>query len=169
MCIKYVNATVRLYENVELTPTNEPIVFANPFNGLIATSSDDMKYSVGNFSIVTRICIIGTASEENKKNNILHNKGCLDVLVRLTKCDMDESKRLAVDVDKFEIDIANSQDLCEHACFPFLNFTRITKVPLIGIAELGNYIVKILIKERQSKKYTIQSMYQLKIASSSKE
>ena len=166
MCDKYINATVCLYKSVDLSAENDPLAFNRPFDGVITVQAENGTERIGSFVVVTQLCLIGTITEEHHAENILHSKGHLDVLIRLTKCDKEESNRLAIDIDRFDIDIANSPELLQQACFPFLNYTRITKVqPLDLIAGSGSYVIKVLIKrhEEPENQFMIQAMRQLSV------
>ena len=161
MCMKRVNATVSLLGSIEYDSNGNPIVLNKPFNQILASIDDDGDYYIDRFNIFTTINLLGT-NDANDTENVIRNKGSVDVKIRLTKCDEDESKQLAIDLDEFKIDTRKHR--IDEACFEFMDFKRITRVPKIKLPlGTGLYVIKVLMKRSEDKKYTIQTMYQLYI------
>lgn len=164
MCLKNVNANIRIYSDVETSINGDPAKFVLPFDGMHISQNDCGQYQTVGFKIVTHFNLIGTATEAHQKDNIVNSHGKLYAVIRLTKCSKDEEERLSVDLDQFEIDVSKLDDMVNRACFPYLNFTRITDVkPMELGAGLGTYVIKLLLKTKEEEKYTVQSMYQLTI------
>lgn len=162
MCMKYLNATVNCFENVIYrTNSSLPYAYERPFDGVIAVKENG-EYYLNSFGIVTSLCLLGTNKEDCKKDNLLSQRGKLDVIIRLTKCDKDPEKRIGLDIDEFQIDCKEKEeDICV-ACYDFLNYTRITKTNRIKLdAGKGKYVIKVLVKDHKDSIYTVQSMFML--------
>lgn len=165
MCMKYVNATTYCYESV-IKENDNPVSFNKPFNGVVAIKHSDGSFSIGGFKIVTQISLLGTNTQSNKEFNIIEKKGALDVVIRLTKCDQNEENQLGRDLDAFTIDLQKMSSQLDQACYQFLNYTRITEVSGINLVlGIGNYVLKVLVKDSEDENYTIQTMSRLKVVS----
>lgn len=163
MCMKYLNATTCCYESVTLKG-EKPISFNRPFNRIIATKQVDGTFAISGFSIVTQMSLLGTNTEANKAVNIIEQQGCIDVIIRLTKCDVDAEKQLARDLDIFKINIKEMSNQIDRACYSFLNYTRITEISDVKLdAGIGNYVIKVLVKNEVDDNYTIQTMSSFQI------
>ena len=163
MCMKYINATTYCYESV-VSLDEKPVSFNHPFNGVVATKHADGSFSIGGFKIVTQMSLLGTNTEENKSTNIIEQKGRLDAIIRLTKCDPNEKNQLGSDLDSFSIDVQKMASQIDVACYQFMNYTRITEVSGIDlVAGIGNYVIKVLVKNADDSEYTIQTMSRLKV------
>ena len=162
MCMKYVNASVRCYKSIT-SAENNVMSYNIPFTS-IRHDNIGAQVAITKFVIVTNIDFLGTNNEEHKTENPLESRDTLDVIIRLTKCTNDDSKRIGYDLDCFSIDLAEiyEADQVNKACFDFLNYTRTTNIDQIELpGGLGKYVIKILIKNSKEEKYTIQSMLQL--------
>lgn len=162
MCTQYLNANVALFKSV--TKNNNGIAgFLEPFDCIIADSGNNIV-AIKDFNIVTYINLL--ESSEKKANNILDLRETLQVCIRLTKCTKNIDERLSIDLDCFNIVTKDSKDIIYDACVPYLNFKRITYVDNIDLDianPRGSYVIKVLVKIPSEEKYTVQSIYHLKI------
>lgn len=159
MCIKNINANISCYKSI--STLNDFIVSLNaPFSSL---KMNENNYSIDDFVVLTQFNFLGTNNIESQKSNVLFNRDKIDIIIRLTKCDTNESKRLGIDLDKFIIDLnqAYKDKQVSTACFDFYNYTRITRIDSINIPSPGLYVIKVLIKTEKEEKYTIQAMNKL--------
>lgn len=165
MCMKYVNAIAECYEGM-VSNSDGSVSYLNLFNRIHASFRQNGMMEVGGFVVVTRINNLGTSHEEHAKDNILMQRGTLDVIIRLTKCSTDESQQLCIDLDSFSIDLKQEESRIDHACFDFFNYTRISEIKDFDL-ELGagKYVIKVLMKEHEedASKYAIQYMTSLYI------
>lgn len=163
MCMKYINTTAMCFKSVSME--NDKIISYNaPFKSI--KSSDNGGISVDAFSIVTQIDFLGTNNETHKYENPLEQKQHIDFIIRLTKCDKDEEKRIGLDLDLFSIDLEDmyEKNQVDMACFGFLNYTRITNVNKLSLpGGIGKYVIKVLVKDSNTNEYAIQSMTSLNI------
>ena len=159
MCMQYINANIALFREISKNK-NEVISLIDPFKSIIA----DRKI-ISEFAIVSYITLMG--SNKKKANNILDRRGKLEVCIRLTKCTLEDSERISYDLDKFVIDTEDEANFVyEDACVPYLNYKRISNIGKIEINldnPQGSYVVKILVKEPNETKYTVQSLHHLEI------
>lgn len=165
MSIQNINTTVTCYKSVTMDK-NSVISFNAPFNSIKAISYEK-GWAIDNLVIVTQIDFLGTINESLALNNPLELKKTIDFIIRLTKCDRDEEMRLGYDLDIFSVNLDDmySKNQVKRACFDFLNYTRITNIDqMLNLpGGVGNYVIKILIKNSEDTEYTIQTMSQLSI------
>ena len=164
MCMKYVNTTATCYKSV-VVENNAIVAFNAPFDAIKASSENDTLY-IDDFSIVTQIDFLGTNTNEHKIENPLEQNKVVDFIVRLTKCNKDDDKRIGSDLDKFSVDLGEMREknLVTTACFDFLNYTRVTNVNRLELpGGPGRYVLKVLIKMSEDEEYTIQSMTSLNV------
>jgi len=93
-------------------------------------------------------------------------KFTIDFIIRLTKCNKLEEKRLGFDLDCFSINLKEMARCgqIENACFDFMNYTRITNIDQLDLpGESGKYVIKVLVKNSEDQTYTIQLMISLTI------
>lgn len=162
MCQKYVNASVRCYKSVTIVDNNV-ISYDIPFTSIRHDEEKD-SIVVSNFSIVTYIDFLGTSNENHKILNPLESKKTLDFIIRLTKCNFDETKRIGYDLDCFTVNLSQMYEMKQvnTACFDFLNYTRTTNVDKLELpGGTGKYVIKILVKDSGEEDYTIQAISQL--------
>ena len=162
MCKKYVNASARCYKSIT-SVDNNIISYDIPFTSIRHDNEGD-GISIGEFAIVTNIDFLGTNNELHKGENVLESKKILNIIIRLTKCSSDDSKRIGYDLDCFSINLAEmySTDQINKACFDFLNYTRMTLIDKLDLpGGIGKYVIKVLVKDSEEKDYTIQTMSQL--------
>lgn len=162
MCTQYLNANVALFKAVTKN-NNEVTGFFEPFDCIVADCSNKV-IRINEFNIITYINLL----ESSNKNagNILDNRETLQVKLRLTKCTKNDNERLSLDLDDFEIKTKDSGDIVYDACVPYLNYKRITHVENIDLDienPKGSYVIKVLVKTPAEQKYTVQSIYHLKI------
>lgn len=164
MCMKFINVAVSCYQSVAQVD-NSIISLNAPFDRIIPDSENSLV-SIGNFFVVTHINLLGTNDEKNKIYSVLEKGENLDVIVRLTKCDIDENNQRYRDLDCFTIDLQDEENKknIHRACFPYFNYKRITKIePFKLPLGTGLYVIKVLVKESSQGEddYTIQSMSHL--------
>ena len=162
MCMKYVNATSTFFKSITIE-NNKIISFNAPFNNIKSTDEKSGLY-IDNFAIVTQIDFLGTNNHLHVAENPLEQKRTIDFIIRLTKCDKLEERRIGFDLDAFSINLAEmyEKEQVDLACFGFLNYTRITNVDQLDLpGGIGTYVVKVLAKDSEDKEYSIQSMTKL--------
>lgn len=164
MCMKYINTTARCFKSI-LMENDKIISYNAPFKSIKSNSDSDV-ISIDTFSVVTQIDFLGTNTDSNKMENPLEQKQKIDFIIRLTKCDLDETKRIGFDLDTFSIDLEEMYDKEQvyMACFGFLNYTRITNIDKLTLpGGTGKYVIKVLAKQSNQSEYAIQSMTYLSI------
>lgn len=165
MCMKYVNAAVSCYQAVTMLD-NSIVSISCPFDKITVDSNEDF-ISIGNFFVITHINLLGTNDEENKQYSVLETGENLAVIVRLTKCDIDENNQRYIDLDNFTIDLQDNENRknIHKACFSYFNYKRVTKIEPIKLPlGTGTYVIKVLVKKAsQEENYTIQSMSHLSV------
>lgn len=162
MCTQYLNANVALFKAVTKS-NNEVTGFFEPFDCIVADCSNKVV-RINEFNIITYINLL--ESSHKKAGNILDKRETLQVKLRLTKCTQNENERLSIDLDDFEIKTKDSEDIVYDACVPYLNYKRITHIENIDLDienPKGSYVIKVLVKTPTEQKYTVQSIYHLKI------
>ena len=165
MCMKFVNAVISCYESVSTTDTKSIQSFNAPIDVITCSNLDVSTPIVTNLFMVTHISVRGTLKEADIPQNILCKDGSIDVILRLTKCDADESKRLYVDLDKFTINLAEERQKgnIKHACFDYYNHVHVSNITEFQLpAGTGNYVLKVLMCESGTDAFSIQSMSGLK-------
>ena len=164
MCKKYINATAACFKSV--TIENDKIISFNaPFNSIQSTTNAGLL-AVDNFSVITQIDFLGTNDKTHANLNPLVQRKTIDFIIRLTKCNKSEEKRLGFDLDNFSIDLEemSKRGQIENACFDFMNYTRITNIDQLDLpGGAGKYVIKVLVKDSEEPTYTIQSMTSLTI------
>lgn len=168
MCMKYINSTVECYLSTSRNSQEQPIAFYYPFDSITASEEKDGKFSIGGFSIKTRICVLGTNKPEHFAENPISQEAVLHFTIRLTKCARDIKDRLGIDLDEFDIDLAKLKDdeSFSQACYPFFNYTRITQIEKISLPEkgFGGYVLKVLVRDNKSHaEDSIQTMFELTV------
>jgi len=149
VCMKNVNAIVETYQSVILsTDKTKAIGYNVPFESILATT-DKNGLHIAEFSIVTRLNLIGSAIETP-----------LDIKIRLTKHEENPAESRGIDLDRFDVCPIELKEEIHNACIPFLQFQRIVQVPRIDLLRgAGFYVLKILARPKGSEdKYVIQSM-----------
>lgn len=162
MCTQYLNVNVVLFKSVTKN-NNEVVAFYKPFDCIVADSSNKV-IKINEFNIITYINLL--ESRNKKANNILDRRETLQVKIRLTKCTRNENEKISIDLDDFEIVTKDSKEIIDDACVPYLNFKRITHIENIDLDienPKGSYVIKVLVKTPSEEKYTVQTIYHLKI------
>lgn len=164
--MKYTNVAISCYQSVAMLDSSI-VSLSCPFDKITVDPKEDVV-SIGNFFVVTHINLLGTNDEENKHYSILEKGENLDVIVRLTKCDIDENNQRYIDLDCFTVDLQDEENKknIHKACFSYFNYKRITKIEPIKLPlGIGTYVIKVLVKEssQEDTKYTIQSMSHLSV------
>lgn len=158
MCMKNVNVTTCCYKNVT-TKDNLVISYNEPFTGLVLNRNQDCKVTTGAFVVVTQINIMGTNNEEHKQQNPMEQRSSIEFVIRLTKRDKDPEKQLGVDLDSFTINLKELEGSIDQACYPFLNYTRVTKInDLELVSGPGHYVIKVMVRDSSDEKLIIQSL-----------
>ena len=160
-CMKYINVSTGCYESVSMTPDNRIISFNGPLKSIGCQKDNSNVWITDKFSIVTSIGFLGTNSDANKANNPLCTNETIIVTLRLTKCNQDIEKRVANDIDSFEVDLKHARDTeqVEKACFDYYNYMRITNVNGIPLeVGPGKYVLKVLLKRVNDTEPTIQAI-----------
>lgn len=157
MCMKYVNINVQCFE------TNTKTIFGNrEFSSLLDSVKAEQKenrYIIGGFSIVTFINIRGTINETTK-DNPLNNKEKLDLRIRLTKLNEDKSKQTSYNLKDFSIDLSD-ETVVHKACFDYMERIEVTNIDGLVLDEPGAYVIKVLIKTKDSDMYDVQMVHPL--------
>ncbi len=165
MCMKYLNATVECYQSV-LKSDNSIVSLNGPLDKIVVNENSEGVFSVGGFAVVTHVNMLGTDKPENKEKSTLEKQEKLEVIVRLTRCDKDDSKQIGIDLDEFVIDpyAEENKRNIHQACFLYFNYKRVTEVDNIVVPfGKGTYVIKVLVKESGQNQLTIQSMTYLSI------
>lgn len=163
MCLKYVDTTIGVYEEVRFDNELIPRSFINMVDSIKSCTPKAEQTPL--CYIVTQWGFMGTNNENEKERNPLSGKTkkCYEVIVRLTRCDEDEEKQIKIDLDKFEIDLNKVH--VHQACYPYVHLTYVTPVVSIGVVPAsGPHVIKVLVREKTEEsdaKYTIQAMYSL--------
>lgn len=170
MCMKYINSIVECYLSTSYNSQEQPIAFYYPFNTITASKEENGSFSIGDFSIKTGICVLGTDNPLHFNENPIAQGARLHFTIRLTKCAKDPKNRLGIDLDEFDIDLAKVKDdeLYSQACYPFLNYNRITKIEKIALPPngFGGYVLKVLVRDNLShKEDSIQTMLEFNVNS----
>lgn len=164
MCVKYVNASARCFKSIT-SKENNVMSYDIPFVS-IRSNNDENGVYINDFVIVTSIDFLGTNNEDNKKENLLENKKIVDFIIRLTKCSSKEEERIGYDLEEFSINLEEmyEKNKVNTACYDFLNYTRTTNVEKLYLpGGLGKYVIKVLIKDSEDTKYSIQTISQLMV------
>ena len=163
MCMKYVNATVECFSSVGLNQQGQPISFLHPLNTITAVREPDGSLSIGNFVIRTCINVLGTNNEAKKAENPISLGSNLSFILRLTKCAENAEDRLGLDLETYEINLAELKDKkkLNRACYDFLNYSRTANIEKITLPSnaVGGYVLKVLVHDNfKHNNYTIQAM-----------
>ncbi len=163
MCLPNINITAKLYKNVY---TKDDIqCFEAPFDTIVAQTKDGVM-SISDFYLVLNFNLLGTANEEKKATNIVENRETLTVLIRMAKLSKDISKQLYNNLIQFDIDLSENKNLIAKACVPYVQYERILKVNKLILPEssgLGNYVIKVLVKTKESSRWNVQTMIPLRV------
>lgn len=150
MCMRYVNVTARCFDSVLIRDNDTIVSLSGPFDTINGERQNENVHIPG-FYILTEIAIMGTAKDENKNINPVISGKTLNFTIRLTKCDKDPAKQIGIDLDKFSIDLKtiDEKKLLSHACYPFYNQLRVTKVNGVVFPEFdtGKYVLKVLVND----------------------
>ena len=163
MCLANVNVITKLYKQV--ITQDDVTKFEMPFDTIVAKTIDEEIY-IENFYIVTNFNLLWTNNEEKAKNNVVNNKGNLQVLLRISRLSKDNEKQLNLDLHKYNIDLSDENVVVCHACVPYIQYEKILKVgkiPLSPQAGLGNYVIKTLVRTKDEDNWRIQNIIPLRI------
>ena len=157
MCVRYVNATISLYGTI-LANNAEITGFLNPMCSFIAKEEAD-KFSLGNFSIVTQISLLGS---RDGISSLLNQRKTISVFLVLSKTTDGDNKEL----DRFDIDLEKEQIL-NYSRIEYYNMCRISNFTDFKISRYkgkGEYVINVLIKEKDSNESpSVQAMFPITI------
>ena len=162
MCMKYVNATTRCYKMITRDGHGNYLSFYAPFDTLPCVKKEG-HIVIQSFFIQTEVTIMGTSNKDRESENPISRGDNLHFTLRLTKCDKELRNRLGIDLDSFDINLADLQanNKILHACYPFYTTMRITTVNDVELptVDSGKYVLKVLVRATDNPKDdTIQSM-----------
>lgn len=171
MCLKYVNATVGLYSNVELDQNGNAVSFSGAFDHLVAQREANGKLATNNFEVVIHFNLLGTDTESHMASCFVEQrKGILEVLVKLSWTNKDPDKQVAMIMDKFEMDLEqlNNEGYYQRACFSYLNHCRVIHTGhLIFEPGPGKYVIKVEARwkrnDGQENPFAVQALYPLHV------
>ena len=163
MCMTNINITGTFFKKVTYGSGFKS--FEIPFDTIVAKTTNNTTY-IDDFSIVLNYCLLATNNEENKKDNIVNQKGKLYNLLRLSKVSKDEDKQLSIDLAEFLIDLNDPDLYISHACVDYVTLRKVfsvSQITLDNTAGLGEYVLKILIKTDENDIWNVQSYIPLRI------
>lgn len=171
MCLKYVNATIGLYSNVELDQAGNAISFCGAFDHLVVQKDASGALAAGNFEVVIHFNLLGTDAEAHLANCFVEQrKGVLEVLVKLSRTSTDPNKQVAMIIDKFEMDLEqlDKNNCYQKACFSYLNHCHVIHTGhLVFEPGYGKYVIKVEARwkrdDGQENPFAVQALYPLHI------
>lgn len=160
MCMKYVNANVQCFNN-KLSQIIWGGGMVSSFIDKVQCSKlENGRYDVDRFGIALFINIRG--NENDTANNPLEQGKCLDIKVRLTRLSRDENEQFSYDLKEFAIDLSD-KSIIQQVCFDMVDLVKIIDVDKLDVKSPGNYVIKVLIKERDAEVYTIQMAHKISL------
>lgn len=163
MCLANINIITKLYKQVV---TQDDITkYEMPFDTIVAKTIDDEMY-IEDFYIVSDFNLLWTNNEEKAKDNVVNNKGKLQVLLRISRLSTDSEKQLNLDLHRYDIDLSDESIVVSKACVPYILYEKILKVGKILLspkAGLGNYVIKTLVRTNDEDNWNIQNIIPLRI------
>ena len=165
MCLPNVNMTISLFKNVKDAENIKN--FSMPFDTIVAKTENDKKY-IDNFFIVLNVNLLASNNQTKKEENIVNQKGKMNILIRLAKVSSNEDKQVFMNLGKLELDLSDKSNVISHACVDYLTYRAILDIPKIvlsPIGGLGEYVIKALVKSSISSDdvYIVQSLAPLRI------
>ena len=157
MCMKYVNANIQCFDENPIAFIGNT-GFSHMIDSVKAKQKND-KYIVGGFNIVVFINIRGTQKKDNPDNPLDSNKK-MDFKIRLTKLNEDPGKQISYDLKEFNIDLSD-KNIIHHGCFDYCERVEIINVEELMLNDSGAYVIKVLVKERDSEQYDVQMIHPL--------
>lgn len=150
MCMKYVNATVELFNAVEMGPNGNAVSFLGAFDYLRAQRSPNGDPVSGSFEVVTHLNLLGTDNRDNIPTcHVEQRSGILEVSIKLARVSTSTDKRKVLLLDQFDLDLEEmerSQQI-RRACFNYLNYCRITHVnQMVFEPGPGDYVIKVEVR-----------------------
>ena len=159
MCMKYINTNVQCF-SASNKGLLENIAFSSILESVKSEQKED-KFVVGGFNIVTFINIRGTKSGENE-NNPLDTGKKLNFKIRLTKLSKNSDEQMSYDLKDFDIDLSDKNNN-RMACFGYTERIEITKVDDLVLNDIGEYVIKVLVKYDKEELYDVQMLHPLTI------
>lgn len=148
MCMKNLNAIITTCTDVN-NYDNGTQNLIGIFDS-ISPIKRDGSYCIENLYVVVNFTIIYSHDETKDEFKLNHN---YDFMVRLTHVE----SGCAIDLSKFDLNLHESQ--LTTWCKDFYEFKHTIKIPYIYLPKgIGNYALKLLVKEEQSPTWTVQSI-----------
>lgn len=146
VCMKYVNGTIELCNDLQTLDSGSVGAYLNPFTEIAVDTDAEGRILTPHFWAIVRVNIIGTVAEEDKKDNPLHRGDTLGFRLNLTKCCAPGYRGPNTTVlGMFELDLGKIRK--NQACFPYVNHTQLVKVPpMILPGDHGGYAVKLVVR-----------------------
>ena len=146
-----INAVCRCYKELIYDAKGKIIAYEYPFDGIKVKKLKKGNFQVPEFYIVVDLCIKDKFEEENPIFTDANEK--LDFEIRLTKCDMDEDKRNYFTILSFCITPTYLVDrgFSRQTSMDVVNYREIITVPKIDVDCTGDYVLKVLYNDKDSK------------------
>ena len=161
-----VNITGNLYKSLTIKKGYKAFEF--PFDTIVA-NKEGRKLYISDFYILLNFSLLGTNIEEHKEENLINNKGKLELLLRISNVSLEENKRKYSNITKLEVDLQDNQRYIISPINAEVNFSTyretfyITEITLDNEVGLGDYIIEILVKTTSNEKWKLQSLIPLRI------
>ena len=161
-----VNITGNLYKSLTIKKGYKAFEF--PFDTIVS-NKEGRKLYISDFYIVLNFSLLGTNIEEHKEENLINNKGKLELLLRISNVSLEENKRKYSNITKLEVDLQDNQRYIISPINAEVNFSTyretfyITEITLDNEVGLGDYIIEILVKTTSNEKWKLQSLIPLRI------
>lgn len=162
MCMKYVNANVQCFDNSVSQYWFGNGTLSSFVKTVECSEEGDGKYKVEKFGVLVFINIRG--SENDKSNNPLEQKKKLEFKIRLTRLSKIPDEKLSYDLTDFTIDLSDKH-LIQKACFDYIDLIKVINVSDLELKSVGDYVIKLLVREEGEKLYDIQMVHRLTIES----
>lgn len=145
------------YINVNICCSEEPLISIMKSNLIdsVYSSVDNGDFLVDNFKILVFTNIRGTRDGNNLKN-VLDMKKQLDVKIRLTSI----NDNLSYDLKDFVIDLSDKSKL-QDVGIKYFEQIDIIEVKDLKLKSNGDYIIKVLIKEKNDDLYDLHCIHKL--------
>lgn len=163
MCLSNINVITKLFKHV--TKQDGISKYEMPFDTIVAKTHDN-EISIEGFYIVMDFNLLSTKNVEKQKDNIVYNKGTLQVLLRFSRLSTDDEKQMNLDLYKYDINLKDENIISSKACVPYVQYEKILKVDKVGLspkAGLGNYVLKTLVRTNDNDNWNIQNIIPLRI------
>ena len=168
MCMKYVNATVGLFNSVETGPNGSIVSFRGAFDYLRAQLDSSGELFSGNFVVVTHLNLLGTDNVNNVAGcHIEQKQGILEVFVKLARVSANVEERKVRLLGQFDLDLKELEDSGQirQACFHYLNYRRVTRIDrMVFEPGPGSYVIKVEVRWKgEESPLAVQALYPLTV------